>query len=351
MEWKESRKISMISFTGRGRELAETIKDRLPEKEIRVYHKPEQGTVLWTGQQFAEGAAVVFIGACGIAVRSIAPFVKDKLSDSPVLVVDETGRYVIPLLSGHAGGANELAVQLADRIGAEAVITTATDLHGVFAVDLFARRNRLTIVNREGIAKVSAKVLRGEKLSVSVEQYGGCVPENLSGLPKEVEVVPYPPEEGADVIIASGRGEEMEGKALLRLRPREYSIGIGCRKGKTKEEIAEFIRKQLMKLGIDHREVAAIASIDRKKDEEGICRWAQEQGIPFATFSEEELRAVKGSFQSSAFVEQTVGVDNVCERAALAVWKTGGRLVLKKQAENGMTLAAAKGNWQIEWDR
>lgn len=170
MEWKESRKISMISFTGQGRELAETIRERLPEREIQVCHKPEQGTVPWTGQQFAEGAAVVFIGACGIAVRSIAPFVKDKLSDSPVLVVDETGRYVIPLLSGHAGGANELAVQLADRIGAEAVITTATDLHGVFAVDLFARRNRLTIVNREGITKVSAKVLRGEKLSVSVEQ-------------------------------------------------------------------------------------------------------------------------------------------------------------------------------------
>ena len=116
----------------------------------------------WTRQQFAEKNAIVVIGACGIAVRMIAPFVSDKLSDSPVVVADEAGTFVIPLLSGHMGGANELAEQIAGQIGGIPVITTATDVNHTFSVDLFAKKCGLSIYNREGIAKVSAKILDGK---------------------------------------------------------------------------------------------------------------------------------------------------------------------------------------------
>ena len=115
----------------------------------------------WAGERMRRRRAMLFIGACGIAVRSIAPHLKDKLSDSPVLVMDELGKYVIPVLSGHIGGANRLALLLAERMGAEPIITTATDLNGSFAVDLFARENGLRIMERRKIAEVSSKVLSG----------------------------------------------------------------------------------------------------------------------------------------------------------------------------------------------
>ena len=133
----------------------------------------QESVSVWAGEQMAAHHALVFVGACGIAVRAIAPWITDKLHDSPVLVIDEQGQYVIPLLSGHVGGANELAVRLAGELGAVPVITTATDLHGSFAVDLFAKRNDLWIHNREGIARVSAKILAGEKITIRTDRASG----------------------------------------------------------------------------------------------------------------------------------------------------------------------------------
>lgn len=345
-------KISVISFTRQGRLLAERIKSSLSDREVDLCHKPEEGVVLWAEKQFRENRALVFIGACGIAVRAIAPWVKDKLSDSPVLVLDEQGRYVIPILSGHAGGANELAERIAVRIKAAAVITTATDIHGKFAVDLFAKRNQCSILNKDGIAKVSAKILRGERATISIEDGDRRVNADRSRIPEELELIPYPPRQKVDILVSSGAEEpELSEQAVLRLKPKEYILGIGCKKGKSKEEIAALIQKNLTKLGLRTSEIAAIASIERKREEPGICRWAQENRIPFCVFSEEELRSVQGTFRESAFVEQTVGVGNVCERAALAACESGGGLILEKQAENGITLAVAKRKWKIEWKK
>jgi len=342
-------RISVISFTEQGRQLAKAIRESLPDSEVELYHKPEQGVVLWSGEQFEKKRALIFVGACGIAVRGIAPFVRDKLSDSPVLVMDEKGQYVIPILSGHVGGANELARLLSDRLGAAAVITTATDINHTFAADIFAKENELRILNREGIMKVSAKALRGEKLTVSIEgygvNYGGCEEQ----VPEEIELVSYPPLKIVDILVSSE--DEFAERAILKLKPKIYVLGIGCKKEKTKEEIGIFIRKNLEKLGITAFDVAMIASIELKKDEPGICAWAEENRVPFVTFSQEKLRAVKGDFHGSDFVKQVTGVDNVCERAALAASGTGGLLVLEKQAENGITLAVAKRKWQIEWKK
>ena len=181
----QSLRWSIISFTEKGAELAEKIKRLSKEQqlpcEIHTYHGRKQVENLnaWTKEQFSLRNVILFIGACGIAVRTIAPFLKDKLTDSPVLVLDEAGNYVIPLLSGHVGGANEIALLLAELLGAVPVITTATDINNTFAIDVFAKKHDLSIDKKEGIKKVSAKVLEKKKLSMAIYLSTGML-EKLS---------------------------------------------------------------------------------------------------------------------------------------------------------------------------
>jgi len=358
--------LSMISFTENGKLLSENIagileKDDLGEKmEVRVYTKcsactdrssdlsdssvsPVRTSLSeWTEERMREGSALLFIGACGIAVRAVAPFLVDKLHDVPVLVMDEKGNYVIPILSGHMGGANALAQHLAKRTGAEAVITTATDIRQKFAVDLFAKRNGLFVVNKEGIAKVSAKALAGKEITISAEPGPGMetMRETAAALMKEgVRLVPYPPVGSADVVISS---EERTFDASVLLKPKEYVIGMGCKKGKSAEEIEAFITKKMDGLGILTAQIFALASIVQKRDEPGLCAWCRKEGVPFLTYTVEELQAAEGNFTGSAFVREQVGVDNVCERAALRACGEGGELIAAKYAQNGMTIAVAK---------
>ena len=381
-------KVSIISFTLKGIELSLKIKKAFSgetEEELCLYTKcshaekslterklteknlaekdlvesglsyVEQPLTEWTGEQMKKRRSLLFIGACGIAVRAIAPFLTDKLNDVPVLVMDEQGRFVIPVLAGHVGGANELAVSLAERMGSTPVITTATDLNHCFAVDLFARRNALHIVNKDGIAKVSSRILAGEEVTMAVEE--GHFREEEAGIPGEkrlLEEINVPEgirlvstESLADVLVATasyGQGR------LLTLRPKEYVIGIGCKRGKAAEQIDHFVHKVLKESGISMEQVAAFASIDRKKDEEGILWMSSHYGIPFVTYSAEELQQVEGTFHASEFVKSQVGVDNVCERAALRFSGPDGILITGKQAEDGITAAIVKRIWSVSFD-
>lgn len=421
-------KVSIISFTLKGIELSLKIKKAFSgetEEDLCLYTKcshaekslterklteknlaesglsyVEQPLTEWTGEQMKKRRSLLFIGACGIAVRAIAPFLTDKLNDVPVLVMDEQGRFVIPVLAGHVGGANELAVSLAERMGSTQVITTATDLNHCFAVDLFARRNALHIVNKDGIAKVSSRILAGEEVTMVVEeghlQEGeagstggrkvpreGNVPEGIRIVPCSAELhtdVPVMPTEvSEDVPAVSAESTEdapvaftessaeipditeapvdvlvapaSYGKGrLLTLRPKEYVIGIGCKRGKAAEQIDHFVHRALKESGISMEQVAAFASIDRKKDEEGILWMSSHYGIPFVTYSAEELQQVEGTFHASEFVKSQVGVDNVCERAALRFSGPDGILITGKQAEDGITAAIVKRRWSVSFD-
>ena len=225
----------------------------------------------WAKEQMEARNVLFFIGACGIAVRAIAPCLTDKLHDSPVLVADEKGQYLIPILSGHVGGANALAIWIAKKIGAEPVITTATDLNRKFAVDLFAKKNGLLIVNRDGIAKVSGKVLSGQIISMSVET--GHL--DVHGKQQDdIHILPYPPAQQVDVMVTS---EEKEWDAAILLKPREYVIGMGCRRGKEAEQIDDFIRRHLEKFGIVPGQVVELASIDCKRNEPGLLAWSRKE--------------------------------------------------------------------------
>ena len=300
---------------------------------------------VWAGEQMAAHHALVFVGACGIAVRAIAPWITDKLHDSPVLVMDEQGQYVIPLLSGHVGGANELAVRLAGELGAVPVITTATDLHDSFAVDLFAKTNDLRICNREGIAKVSAKVLAGEEITMSVPTGYLAVDDTI---PPGIRLCAYPPAEKVDVLIADGTEEIFRKEsAELLLQPKKYILGVGCKKNTDSAKLDSFLKKILDEQGIVIEQIAALASIDVKKEERCLLEFSEKYRIPFWTYTAQELQAVPGEFHSSEFVKAQVGVDNVCERAAMKAAGVDGRICRAKQAQDGMTVAIAEKAWKV----
>ena len=352
-------KISVISFTKAGQQLAQRIRERMhgEDETVMLYTKCSHiGTDVisvqsslseWAGEQMAAHHALVFIGACGIAVRAIAPWITDKLHDSPVLVMDERGQYVIPLLSGHVGGANELAARLAMELGADPVITTATDLNDRFAVDLFAKRNGLWIYNRDGIAKVSAKVLAGEEITLSVQT--GHLTE-AGQIPVGIRLCAYPPMEKVDVLIADDLSSEEAAHrelAQLFLQPKKYVLGIGCKKGTEGQKLEAFLKKILEEQGISIEQIAALTSIDVKKEELCLQEFSEKYRIPFQTYSAEELQKVPGEFHGSAFVKAQVGVDNVCERAAMRAAGAGGRIFLEKQAQDGMTVAIAEKTWEI----
>ena len=313
----------------------------------------EESIADWTEKQFAAKNAILFIGATGIAVRSIAPFAENKLTDSPVLVMDDRGRYIIPLLSGHVGGANEIAVLIAEKMGVVPVITTATDINGKFAADVFAKKNNLAIVNKTGIAAVSSKVLTGEKLTMCIGKDAAFDPDIRTAFEKAhvEDLIVLSEEDGpsADYDIYIGKKTDASPEALLYLMPQKYVLGIGCRLGKSKEEIEQLAFSQLEQLDISPLEVCAVTSVVHKRTEKGLIDFARELNVPFITYTAEELESLEGDFSVSEFVKQTTGTGCVSERAAMYDCEGEGKLILRKVAENGVTLAIAEKKWRLEF--
>ena len=279
---------------------------------------------------------IVFIGAAGIAVRSIAPFLTDKVNDPAILVMDEKGKFVIPILSGHLGGANAYAEQLARKIGAVPVITTATDCNQCFAVDLFAQKNGLWIADWHEIKEISSRILEKEPVGwISEYDVEGILPMGLIQIEEKEQIQSFHIEAG--VVIAS-KMEPVYFPLECRLLPKNLVIGVGCRKGKSLEELEQFFVQQLEQHGFQKQQVNKIVSIDRKQQEKGLIELAKKWKIPFLTYSSDQLNAVEGDFSNSDFVKQTVGTSNVCERSAYLGSRCGKKR-MKKTARDGMTMA------------
>ena len=345
-------KVALICFSLTGQQTGERLcrgleaagmTAELDKKSKYLLDSIQISTSAWAGEKFSDSDALIFIGATGIAVRSIAPYVASKKSDPAVLVVDECGKFVISLLSGHLGGANELAQQIAEALHSTAVVTTATDVNGLFAVDVFARKNGLRVCNPEAIRHVSGKLLQGEIIVMAVDP--ACMsPEEMAELqpPKEVKLISWneaQAEHAVDVWIT--KKEPREYSKTLILAPKTTVLGMGCRKSKSYNEIKQMIKTLVDSRKIDLDDIYALASVDVKEKEPGLWELAQHLRVPFVVFSAGELKKVSGDFTASAFVSRTVGVDNVCERAAVAA-ADGGSLLIHKQAMDGVTIAVAK---------
>lgn len=321
--------IKIISFSDTGFALGKRLKELLAGNgcQASIERSGQNGisVMKWTTEHFHCCDALIFIGAAGIAVRAIAPHIKSKLSDPAVLVIDDAAQYVIPILSGHLGGANELAYKIANDLGACPVITTATDIYKVFAVDNWAKKLGMAIINPSQIQKVSSRVLSGQEIIISS-------PFEFSGtLPDEIRIC----KKGGDVVADIYRQDT---DALI-LVPRIVSLGIGCRKNTPFHEINAAFEIFCSRQGIYPQAVCGVFSIDLKKDEAGILEFCDSRGLPYTCFSAQELSQAEGNFTSSGFVMEVTGTDNVCERSA--VLGSMGELIAAKMTFGGITMAAA----------
>lgn len=352
----------MICFTERGawvcrrlfhklKETGEECEAIIPKRFLReewkkegLKEREEEFLSQWTGKMFAEKRAMIFVSATGIAVRAIAPWIRDKMTDPPVVTVDEGAQFVIPLLSGHVGGANELARHIADWLEAVPVITTATDVNGKFAVDLFASAYHMTITDRKEAKNISAAVLEGKQIGVFSDLPIKKLPDGF--------VMDRWCEENICITVKDPSFPEKKA-SYLRLVPRAVVLGVGCRRGTDPEFMKEKVFALLKEHGIDPAAVKAIASVDVKQDEPAVLGLKQvfdgeclHQPCEQRFYTPEQLIQVPGDFKESAFVKKQIGVGNVCERSACAA---GGKLLVEKQAGDGITLAAAL-EWQGELD-
>lgn len=330
--------IALTAFTRQGAALARSLSAALeqeghqcalslPRSLGKALHHPQTyasvGT--WAKKQFSKAGALIFVGAAGIAVRAIAPCVKDKFTDPAVLSLDELGRFVIPLLSGHVGGANQLARRIAALTGGTAVISTATDVNGLFAVDEWAAQRDMSITDRALAREISAALLRGDPVGF-VSDFAHACPEDLH------------PGSAALGVWVTYRAAAGPHSRTLRLIPRRLYLGIGCRKGSSEAAIRAAVDEALA--GIDPAAVAGVGTIDLKREEEGLLAFCRRRSLPLTFFTADELSAQPGTFTPSRFVQSITGVDNVCERAAAAL--SLGPVVLPKRARDGVTVAIAE---------
>lgn len=289
---------------------------------------------------FRQADALIFVGAAGIAVRAIAPCLRGKDKDPAVLVVDEKGEYIIPILSGHIGGANHMARYLAQGLDGQAVITTATDINHLFAVDEWAARQHLKLSSLADAKQFASALLeRGQAGLYSEFPLEGDIPLSL-----------VPAEEGpAGLAVTISRSCHPFAVTVVA-RPTIIHIGIGCRLGMGADQIFQRVDDEMKQLNLSWDAVADISTIDIKKDEAGITEFAQQRHLPVLYYTARQLNDAPGKFISSDFVRRIVGTDNVCERAAVLA-SHGGTLLLEKSGYDGVTVAIACEKYVVQFSK
>lgn len=366
---KLAKKLENIS----GAEIITKVKcEALPEVSMRETVKACVDTY------FAQVDAIVFVTASGIAVRSVAEHLEHKSEDPAIVCMDECGKHVISLVSGHAGGANALTQMLADVMWATPVITTATDVEGRFSIDDYAREHNLVVTDWAKAKAISAEVLAAgaepvwieEPVVAQGEEKGACeirkelkstgidgcenrvdgCENRIDGCKNRVDVKRL--QIGSHQVIITPKDVPVDAQTL-QLIPRCIVAGVGCKKGTSVDKIEHAVQEAFAKAGMRMEALCAVASIDLKKEEAGLLEFCETRNVPFETYAAEELQAVPGTYSASEFVSGVTGVDNVCERSAvkyasehgmnqdqrlLCMQVDGGELLLRKQAQDGEML-------------
>jgi cobalt-precorrin 5A hydrolase len=248
---------------------------------------------------------IICIMATGIVVRTLAPLLSDKSTDPAVVVCDEKGSFAISLLSGHLGGANELAQKVAALTGGQPVITTASDVLGKTTLDTWCRDNNLTYSDKILFTKAMGKLVDTGSLRVFSDYPLDKVPDDFT----IVDTF-----EQADCMITC-RKTAIEDK--LHLYPKSIAIGIGCRRGTSSDAIEEAISSACKENNIASQSIAKLASITLKKDEQGLLDYAAQNNLTITFYTPEELNSVQGIAPSSATVQKVTGAKAVAEPAAL----------------------------------
>ncbi|MBQ7630815.1 MAG: cobalt-precorrin 5A hydrolase [Selenomonadaceae bacterium] len=269
-------RIAILALTEKSFELAEKISATIGGK-IFVKGRDFEQMKIFVEEIFTKFDALIFICAAGIAVRMIAPHLKSKLTDPAVIVIDERGRNVISLLSGHVGGANDLTLKISEKICANPVITTATDVEEKFSADNFASRLGILPEPKDAIKAINSAILRGEEIFLTA------------------------------------------GNVRLNLTPKNLICGIGCRRNVSEEKISRAVHDACQIINQPVERIKFFATIDIKRDEQGLIDFAKNLGreIKFFTAAELSKKILEYKLDESDFVKKNIGVGNVCEAAVL----------------------------------
>ena len=328
-------KTAVIALTWGGRELAGRIVAGLENSESCEV----TGGVLATIERlWGHYDGLICVMAAGIVVRAIAPLCRDKKSDPCVLVLDEKGQFVISLLSGHLGGGNELAHQVAAITGGTAVITTASDVTGHTALDLWAAGHNLRVQNPQAMARVAAKLVNEGEVSF----FAGVA---CGGLPADFRVVAEPAL--ADIILSPADFDPGVYPDALVLCPRNLYLGLGCNRGTVSADFELAVTELCAEHRLDRHAIAGIGSIDLKADEAGLLQFASDNNLPLRFFSAEELNRVEGLATSPAVLAAT-GAKGVAEPAAMLAAGDDttpgqpGQLIVRKIKWKDVTAAVAE---------
>lgn len=340
-------KIAILSVTEGGKRMGLKLKRHLPESRLYVLSKffkeaedtlpiePDLKTVV--ERLFPSIDYLIFIMATGIVVRSIAPYIVDKRQDPGVIVMDEKGQNVISLLSGHIGGANELTSKIASKIGANPVITTASDVQNTMAVDTLAQRLECKINNWQLTKKITAHIVNGGEVNIFSETpISFPLPINYHSVKnlEEISSTAY------GIYIGNKAIENIE-ENLLQLYPQNLIIGVGCRKNTLASAIFSEIEEALRKCNRRIEAVKKIVTVDVKAEEKGLKEVIETLGIPLEIIERQQILEIEKDFDISPFVKKTIGVGSVSEPCAY-LGSQGGTLLLKKQKNHGVTISIAE---------
>lgn len=334
-------KIACVSFTQRGKEIGNKLVKLSSRANIyTVYHfinnEINGGIKSIMPYLVKEYEGLIFISATGIAVRFMKPYIRDKTQDPAVVVVDDGGKFAISLLSGHIGGANELAQWVGSTLKAIPVITTASDNRYIESIDLFAIKNNYHMENKDSMKEITAMMVNGSKIGFYSEMEEIIDYDNLTILsnPKDLD----PSIEGI-IIVSSKIGLKIPSNKYCLLIPKNINIGIGCRKNVEGKRIIELIENTLGRLSLSPKGIKAIGTVEVKRGETGIIEACNYFNCPLKIFSLKEIKEVEAKFPKSHFVKETIGVYSVSEPSAYLL---GGKMLAAKIKKDGITLSIAK---------
>lgn len=343
------KQIAILTLTQESYKLGEKLKETLFEEKVFLYGLTKNVSNQeenYLNERFKDGFAAIFaefdamicIMAAGIVVRHLAPLIRDKREDPAVVVVDEKGQFAISLLSGHVGGGNTLATDIANKIGAQAVITTATDVQNVTAIDLMAKSLNAWYPDFKKTTKHVNYLLASHK-KVGVFDPEGRVTD-LRGLSVLDTLDKNLVDTFDAVIVVSTKKQLGLGQTCIQLVPRIYVLGIGAKKGTSLQTIKQEFSRFCDLYQVHPRSIKRVVSIDLKKEEQGIISFSNELHVPFQTYSKEELKFSSLKYPQSDFVRSIVGIGNVAQ--ASADFDSGGNVFTERFGHNGVTLALGK---------
>lgn len=303
-------------------------------------------------EAFGEFTALVCVMASGVVIRSLAPALRGKLEDPAVLCVDEGGRFVIPLLAGHVGGGNALARLLARELGAQAVLTTSSDVQGLLGPDLLALALQAYVTDPGALLAASAALVNGGGVDLWFDpvEMGGAAAflEGLAGYRARPAIDrPQAAATGAAAVVVTGRDPHgMTGvpTGALHLVPRWMVAGVGCTRGTSGEALAAAVRAALSEAGLHPAALRALASVRAKQNEPGVFAAAEDLEVPLMFASDDDVEAAMAAYAllENPWVRHNVGVGGAAEPAALWAAGEGATLILPKQAGGGVTVALAQ---------